>query len=129
MIVVSVISSSSGRRRRSTSRAAAATSSGKSQIDELAAGDVDGDGELAGPPSRHALHWPSAASRTYRVSARISPVCSASGMNSSGPSRPCRGCCQRTSASTVRTSPVASVGLRLVVDDELVALEARAAAR
>ena len=35
----------------------------------------------------------------YSVSGRMRPVCSASGMNWSGGSRPCSGCSQRTSAS------------------------------
>jgi peptide/nickel transport system substrate-binding protein len=41
----------------------------------------------------------------------MSPVCSASGMNWSGGTRPCNGCCQRTSASTPHTRPSARSSL------------------
>src|ERR1017187_2662931 len=41
------------------------------------------------------------------VSMSIRPVCSASPMNRSGKSSPCTGCCQRTSASSPGTGPVA----------------------
>ena len=58
-----------------------------------------------------------------RVSERISPVVSASGMKTSGRSRPWTGCCQRASASTPTISARASVGLRLEVHLDLVAVE------
>ena len=45
---------------------------------------------------------------TIIVSVRMSPVCSAMAMNSSGRTRPSRGWFQRTSASAPRTMPVAS---------------------
>ena len=48
----------------------------------------------------------SAAFSTQSVSGLIRPVCSASGMNSSGGISPSSGCCQRTSASTPTTVPV-----------------------
>ena len=44
-------------------------------------------------------------------------------MNSIGRSSPRSGCCQRTSASTARTAPLAEVHDRLVEDPQLVALE------
>ena len=65
----------------------------------------------------------SAASSTYSVSGRIRPVCSASGTNSSGGSRPRSGCCQRTSASTLCDAAVREHRLRLVVEDELALLD------
>ena len=104
-------------------RPAAAGRAG-SRIDE-----VDRDRRARGPRRATRGTARSASSSTRSVSGRISPVCSASGMNSSGQSRPRSGCCQRTSASTLRTRPVAEVGLRLVVEHELVARRSRAAAR
>ena len=52
------------------------------------------------PASRQATHCRTAVSRTNRVSGLISPVCSASGMNSSGGTLPHSGWLQRSSAST-----------------------------
>ncbi len=63
----------------------------------------------AAPPSpyrsRHRRAWRTDCSRTQRPNGTIRPVCSASGMNRSGPSTPCCGCSQRTSASAPRTLP------------------------
>ena len=62
-----------------------------------------------GPPSawRSCQYraWRTASSSTQRPSGTISPVCSASGMNRSGPSTPCCGWHQRTSASAPCTLP------------------------
>ncbi len=55
------------------------------------------------PSGRRACHtWTSrqACASTQRPSVTICPVCSATGMNSAGSTRPRAGCCQRTSAST-----------------------------
>ena len=58
------------------------------------------------PASRHATHWRTAVSITSRVSGLIRPVCSASGMNSSGRTSPQSGWFQRSSASTPVTWPL-----------------------
>ena len=72
----------------------------------LRAGEVDGDGHLAALTVPSSAIWVTTSCRTRRVSGWISPVCSASGMKSSGMTRPCTGWFQRTSASTPTTSPV-----------------------
>ena len=53
----------------------------------------------------------------------IRPVCSAIGTNSVGPTSPSRGCSQRASASTPMIRPVAQLGLGLVVELDLAALD------
>ena len=63
---------------------------------------------------------------THSPSATISPVSSATRMNSPGGTRPRSGWCQRTSASTPDRSLVAELDLRLVVQLELVAGEREA---
>ena len=63
----------------------------------------------SGPPSAcrscQSRACRTACSSTQRPSGTISPVCSASGMNRSGPSTPCCGWHQRTSASAPCTLP------------------------
>ena len=55
---------------------------------------------------RHSCTRQQASISTQRPSAMIWPVSSAIGMNWPGSSRPCSGCCQRTSASTPSSSVV-----------------------
>jgi hypothetical protein len=65
-----------------------------------------------------------AVSSTHCPIGTISPVSSASGMNRLGGTRPCSGCCQRSSASaaTIRRS---GIDLWLVMQDELVFLQSQ----
>ena len=130
MIVLSVISSSSAagcdaglgeqpRRPRS----------GKPQVEQVAARDVDGDRDVVARRLARRAHWRSAAFSTYSVSGRMRPVCSASGMNWSGGSRPCVGMLATARAPPSPDSPGHSAGLRLVVDDELACARGRGAGR
>ena len=69
----------------------------------------------------HRAAWRHASCSTARPSGTIRPVSSASGMNSSGGSRPPVGSCQRTSASTPVICRSSQPDQRLVLDDELAA--------
>ena len=80
------------------------------------------------PRARQAPHCRSACVEHAAVSGRISPVCSARGMNSPGGTSPRIGCCQRTSASTPSAPPRAQAHLGLVVQHQLVARRWRGAA-
>ena len=106
-IVDSVISSSSsdGSTRRFSSRSR--TWSGNSASSRFRTLRLTATPSVI-PARCQARHWRSASSSTYRVSGLISPVCWASGMNSSGPTRPRVGWFQRSSASTDCTAPFAS---------------------
>ena len=75
------------------------------------------------PSCRQRLHCSSEASSTRSVSGLMIPVCSASGMNPSGPMQPSCGWFQRTSASTRQRRAALQRHLRLVVDDQLAALD------
>ena len=77
----------------------------------------------------HATASATTSSRIFVPSGTISPVSSASGMNRSGGSSPSVGCSQRTSASTAGPARGAEVEERLVVHDELVALDRSAEVR
>ena len=93
---------------------------------EFPRGQVDADRHAAGAwgSSRARRCICRQASRsTNRPMGTIRPVCSASGMKSSGGTSPRSGCCQRTSASTPASRPVAELHGRLVVDGELAALD------
>ena len=68
-------------------------------------------------PGAHLARRPGRS--THSPSGTIRPVSSASGMNSSGGTSPCSGCCQRSSASTPTMLAAAQVDLRLVVQHEL----------
>ena len=61
-----------------------ATSSGKRRSSRSRAGDVDRDAEVDALVAASARHCASAVSSTCEVSARIRPVCSASGTKRSG---------------------------------------------
>lgn len=52
--------------------------------------------------------WRHACSRIHTPMPLMRPLSSATGMNSSGGTRPLSGCCQRTRASTPFISPVVS---------------------
>ncbi len=65
--------------------------------------------EMPSPlPDRHGAASRQASNSTARPRARIAPLSSASGMNSSGSTKPRTGCRQRASASTPKVMPVAS---------------------
>ena len=85
----------------------AATSSTRCRSSRLRADRLTAT-DRSRPRSRHVAALASALRITTIVSARMSPVCSAMVMNSSGRTRPRRGWFQRTSASAPRTMPVAS---------------------
>ena len=97
----------------------AATRSGSCRVADVAGRQVDRDADRVAVRASQSRHCASAASSTSGVSASISPVDSASGMNRSGPSTPSVGWFQRTSASTPVTSAGAQVDLGLVVHDQL----------
>ena len=62
-----------------------------------------GGGADAAPVVAQRVDCSKAVRRTHSPSGTISPVSSASGTKASGPSSPCSGCCQRTSASNPRS--------------------------
>ncbi len=77
----------------------------------------------------HAAACRQASSSTQRPSGTISPVSSASGMNSPAAAVRARGGSQRTSASTPAIAPVAELDDRLVDERELAALDGAGAGR
>ena len=104
---VSVISNASVPGRSPLCSAIAATWAGNSGLTTWRPETLT-DTPIAGSMSRcQAAVWRQANSRTCSPSRAISPVSSAIGMNSSGPTRPRSGCCQRTSASVDTGRPVA----------------------
>ena len=108
--LLSVISSTSDDGGTSAPRSSSATCSGSSSPSARAERFT---AMVRSRPWRAQVpHWWIAAARVQRVSERISPVCSASGMNSSGGTKPISGLHQRRSASTptIRPSPRAALG-------------------
>ena len=93
---------------------------------ELLAGDVDpGDEAIGSTPScSHSAVCAHASRSTNSPSGMISPVASATGMNCPAVTRPRVGERQRASASTPTIASMSSSISRLVVERELVALEA-----
>ena len=79
--------------------------------DEVAGGDVDGDGQVDAE-SRQATACAIASSTTRAVSSGMTPERSASGMKWSGGMKPRTGCRHRTRASrpSGRESPAATLG-------------------
>ena len=98
-----------GQRRwpgRRPGRAAGRPCRAASASSRLFGRQVDRDVQVVAGPRARRRSGAGRPRSTCRVSGRIRPVCSASGMNSSGGTMPCSGWCQRTSASAPTTAPV-----------------------
>ncbi len=77
----------------------------------------------ASPASRQRRAWAQASRRTQSPISTIKPLCSASGMNSSGDTNPRCGCHHRSSASTASTRMPLMRQSRLIIQRELAAIQ------
>ena len=94
------------------SRRAAVDVGGDVVVEQLARGEVDGHAQRLPVAADHAAPWATASRSTQRPMSVMTPDSSASGMNSTGGTRPRSGWFQRTSASkpVVRPSVTRTVG-------------------
>ena len=74
------------------------------------------DNDNAGMARCHCTSWAHAISSTQAPIGTMSPVSSANGMKSSGPTSPMSGRSQRTRASTPAMVPLREIDDRLIVD-------------
>ena len=116
--------------RRATWRAASATSSGSAASSRSRRRDVDRDRQVERAARATAPHWRDRglAGRTRQLPDQAGALGERDELDPAAAS-PRSGCCQRTSASTPRRVPGRRVDLRLVVHDQLVAVDRRAAGR
>ena len=91
--------------------------------------DADAEAVVGEQASCHAAVCRQASARTQAPIGTMSPVSSAIGMNTSGGSGPCSGCCQRSSASVPTSAPVSQVDDGLVGEAELALRRARRGGR
>ena len=113
--VISRVTASAGTSTAASARATSSTNAGSSRL----RGETFTATPTAHPARRHDSQAASDCRSTENVSGVISPLCSATGMKSSGPMKPRSGWFQRTSASAPSTAPSPQPHLGLDVDGQV----------
>jgi hypothetical protein len=103
--MLSVSSSSRSPGASPASRTTAATQPTMSVRWNWRADRLTATGTVGTPAARQARHWSTALFSTHSPISTISPASSATGMNSTGETRPCCGWRQRSSTSSPATEP------------------------